>query len=155
MLDNEKRRNMDIKSLFDRDMMNERTTRNNLERVLKSTRQRSCSLKDEIKRQKALDQLKKTGRESDQVKDKNTQLKAENASENTNLDNRIAEAEKLKDRLKQLLDNEKRRVMDIKNRFDKDTMNLLNRNEQHETTLREFKGNTAKKLVLGRMNSRD
>nr|CAH7755656.1 unnamed protein product [Callosobruchus chinensis] len=43
------------------------------------------------------------------------------------------------DRLKQLLDNQKRRSMDVRSKFDRDMMNLLKKNEQHEATLKNFK----------------
>nr|CAH7760105.1 unnamed protein product [Callosobruchus chinensis] len=44
-----------------------------------------------------------------------------------------------RDRLKQLLDDQKWRSMDIKSKFDRDMMNLLKKNEQHEAALGEFK----------------
>nr|CAH7763949.1 unnamed protein product [Callosobruchus chinensis] len=43
-----------------------------------------------------------------------------------------------KDRLKRLLDNQKRRSTDIKNKFDRDTKNLRKRSEQYEAALRKL-----------------
>nr|CAH7737850.1 unnamed protein product [Callosobruchus chinensis] len=43
------------------------------------------------------------------------------------------------DRLEQLLDNQKRRSMDIKIKFDRDTKNLQEKNKQYEAALRKLK----------------
>nr|CAH7717726.1 unnamed protein product [Callosobruchus chinensis] len=52
-----------------------------------------------------------------------------------------------RDMLKQLLDHQKRRSLDVKSKFDKDMMNLLKKNEQHEAALREFKEKHGKKAA--------
>nr|CAH7750057.1 unnamed protein product [Callosobruchus chinensis] len=87
-----------------------------------------CVTIDEIKRLKAFDQLQKVEKGCDQAKDKNamlkqmiTQLAAENAYKNKNLDNvpMIKEDKsKLRERLAQLETENKKLKLDSGNAFD-------------------------------------
>nr|CAH7749247.1 unnamed protein product [Callosobruchus chinensis] len=52
-----------------------------------------------------------------------------------------------RDRLKQLLDNEKRRSMDIKNKFNRDTKNLRKKSEQYGAALRKLNEKHDKKVA--------
>nr|CAH7749295.1 unnamed protein product [Callosobruchus chinensis] len=93
LLDEKKRRNMDVKSNFERIMMNLLENKEQHEVTLKDLKKCSkedAALENEIKRLKALDQLKKAEKGCDQAKDKNAKLKqtaqleAENTCENKN-----------------------------------------------------------------------
>nr|CAH7728551.1 unnamed protein product [Callosobruchus chinensis] len=100
LLDDQKRRSVDVRSKFDRDMMNLLKKNEQQEATLKDFKEKQgkgvAALKDEIKRLKALDQLQKAEKGCDQAKDKSammiTQLEAENAYKNKKLDNATAEA---------------------------------------------------------------
>nr|CAH7736893.1 unnamed protein product [Callosobruchus chinensis] len=52
-----------------------------------------------------------------------------------------------KDRMKQLLDNQNRRRMDIKNKFDRDMKNLRKRSEQYKAALRELNEKHVKEVA--------
>nr|CAH7767088.1 unnamed protein product [Callosobruchus chinensis] len=49
-------------------------------------------------------------------------------------------------RLKQWLDDQKNRSLDVKSKFDRHMMNLLKKNEQHEATLKDFKEKHGKEV---------
>nr|CAH7728853.1 unnamed protein product [Callosobruchus chinensis] len=79
LLDDQKKKSMDVESKFDRDIMNLLKKNEQREETLKSFTEKHCKevavLQNKIKRLKALDQLKKAEKESDQAQDRNVTLK--------------------------------------------------------------------------------